>query len=99
MSISSLVRQLSNPPIKAKPSNLHFRKKKANISSLKVFIELVEKDLFKPSKYNKIKRNITTEERKALKTIQNNELRSYCSENKGSSFAVLGNRDYVQKIH
>ena len=68
------------------------------LSSLEAFIELVEKDLFKPSNYNKIKGNITTEERKALKTIQNDELRSYRLQNKGSRFAALDNQDYVEKI-
>ena len=95
---NSLVRQLGNSPIQAKSSNVNFRKEKTNISSLEAFIELVEKDLFKPSNYNKIKRNITTEERKALKRIQNDELRSYRSQDKGSRFVVLDNQDYVEKI-
>ena len=54
--------------------------------------------MFKPSNYNKIKGNITTEERKALKTIQNDELRSYRLQDKGSRFVVLDNQDYVEKI-
>ena len=95
---NSLVRQLGNPPIGAKSSNVNFRKEKTNISSLEAFIELVGKDLFKPSNYNKIKGNITTEERKALKTIQNDELRSYRLQDKGSRFVVLDNQDYVEKI-
>ena len=73
---NSLVRHLGNPPIEAKSSNANFRKEKTNISSLEAFIELVEKDLFKSSNYNKMKGSITTEERKALQTIQNDELRS-----------------------
>ena len=93
-----LVRQLGNSPIEAKSSNVNFRKEKTNISSLEVFIELVEKDLFKPSNYNKIKGNITTEERKALKSIQNDELRSYRLQDKGARFVVLDNKDYVEKI-
>ena len=68
------------------------------LSSLEAFIELVEKDLFKPSNYNKIKGNITTEERKALKTIQNDELRSYRLQNKGSRFVARDNQVYVEKI-
>ena len=95
---NSLVRQLGNPPIGAKSSNVNLRKEKTNISSLEAFIELVEKDLFKPSNYNKIKGNVTTEERKALKTIQNDELRSYRLQDKGSRFVVLDNQDYVEKI-
>ena len=65
---NSLVRQLGNPPIEAKSSNVNFNKEKTNISSLEAFIELLEKDLFKPSNYSKIKGNITTEEEKANKT-------------------------------
>ena len=54
--ISNLsVRQLGNPSIGEKSSNVNFRKEKTNISSLEAFIKLVEKDLFKPSNYNKIK--------------------------------------------
>ena len=74
---NSLVRQLGNLPIEAKSSNVNFRKEKTNMSSLEAFIEFVKKDLFKPSNYNKIKGNITTKERKAFKTTQNDRLRSY----------------------
>ena len=95
---NSLVRQLGNPPIGAKSSKVNFRKEKTNISSLEAFIDLVGKDLFEPSNYNKIKGNITTEERKALKTIQNDELRSYRLQDKVSRFVVLDNQDYVEKI-
>ena len=66
---NSLVRRLGNPPIETKSSNINFRKEKTKISSLEAFIEIAEKDLFKPSNYNKIKGNITTEEGKALNTI------------------------------
>ena len=66
--------------------------------SLEAFIELLEKDLFKPSNYSKIKGNITTEERKALKSIQNDELRSYRLQDRGLRFVVLNNQDYVEKI-
>ena len=93
-----LVRQLGNPPIEAKSSNVNFRKKKTNISRLEPFIELFEKDLFKPFNYSKIKGNITTGERKALKSIQNDYLRSYHLQDKGSRFVVLDNQDYVEKI-
>ena len=54
--------------------------------------------MFKPSNYNKIKGNITTEERKALKTIQNDELRSYCFQDKRSPFVVLDNQDFIEKV-
>ena len=50
---NSLVRQLGNPPIKAKSLKVNFRKEKTNMSSLEAFIELVEKDLLKPSNYTK----------------------------------------------
>ena len=94
---NSLVRQLGNPPIEAKSLNVNFRKEKTNISSLEAFIELVEKDLFKPSNYSKIKGNITTEERKALQSIQNGELKSNRLQDKGSRLVVLDNQDYVEK--
>ena len=93
-----LVRQLGNPPIEAKSSNVNFRKKKTNISRLEPFIDLFEKDLFKPFNYSKIKGNITTGERKALKSIQNDYLRPYHLQDKGSRFVVLDNQDYVEKI-
>ena len=94
---NSLVRQLGNPPIEAKSLNVNFRKEKTNISSLEAFIELVEKDLFKLSNYSKIKGNITTEERKALQSIQNGELKSNRLQDKGSRLVVLDNQDYVEK--
>ena len=95
---NSLVRQLGNLPIGTKSSNLNFREEKTNISSLEAFIELVEKDLFKPSNYNKIKGNITIEERKAFKAIQNDDLKLYRLQDTGSGFVVLDNQDYVEKI-
>ena len=95
---NSLVRHFGNLPIETKSTNVNFRKEKTKINSLEVFIELAEKDLFKPSNYNKIKGNITTEERKALNTIQNDELRSYRLQDKESRFVVLHKQDYVEKI-
>ena len=65
---NSLVLQLGNLLIKAKSSNVNFRKKK-NTNSLETNIELAEKDLFKPSNYNKIKENNTIEEKKVFKSI------------------------------
>ena len=94
---NSLVRQLGNPPIEAKSSNVNFRIEKTNISSLEAFIELVEKDLFKPSNYSKIKGNITTEERKALQSIQNGELKSNRLQDKGSRVVALDNQNYGEK--
>ena len=52
----------------------------------------------KPFKSNKIKGNIITEERKALKKIKNDELRSCYLQSKRSRFAVLDNQDYIKKI-
>ena len=93
--LNSLVRQLGNPQIEAKSSNVNLSREKTNISSLEAFIELVEKDLSKPPNYSKIKRNTTREERKSLKSIQNDELRSYRLQDKGSRFVVLDNQDYA----
>lgn len=42
---------------------------------LKTLIEVVQKDVFNSSNYNKIKGYIATEETKALKTIENDVLR------------------------
>ena len=95
---NSLVCQLRNLPIEAKSSNVNFSKGKTNTSTLEAFTELVEEDLFKSSNYSHIKGNITTEERKALKSTQNDELRSYQLQDKGSRFVVLDNQDYVKKI-
>ena len=67
---NSLVRHLGNHPIEPKSSNANFKKEKTNISSLEAFIKLVEKDLFKYSYYNKIKGNITTEEKGLLKSYK-----------------------------
>ena len=59
---------------------------------------MVEKDFLKPSNCNKIKRNNITEERKALKSIQSNELRSYLLQNKRSHFLFLDGQNYIEKI-
>ena len=75
--MSSETFQLGNPPVKSKFFNINFRKGKTNVYSLETFAELAKKDLFQPCNYNKIKSNITKEERKALKNIQQDELRSY----------------------
>ena len=83
--------QLGIPPVKAKSLNINFRREKTNVNSLETFIELVEKDLFKPCNYNKVKSNIIKEERNALKNIQHDELRSYRVQDKGSRFVVLDN--------
>ena len=69
--------QLGNPPVKAKSPNINFKREKTNVNSLETFTELVEKDLFQPCNYNKVKRNITKEERNTLKNIHHDELRSY----------------------
>ena len=66
--------QLGNPPVKAKSPNINYRREKANVNSLETFIELV--DLFQPCNYNKVKSNITKEERNALKDIQHDEMTS-----------------------
>ena len=58
--LNSLVRQLGNPLIEAKSAIVNFWEKKKYVSSLELFIELVEKDLSKPSSHNKIKGNIIT---------------------------------------
>ena len=75
------------------------RREKTNVNSLERFIELVEKDLFQPCNYNKVKRNITKEERNTLKNIHHDELRSYRVQNKGSRFVVLDNEDYIEEIN
>ena len=93
-----LVCQLGNSQIEANSSNVNFRKEKINIRSLEQFIELLEKDLLKPFNRKETKVNITTEERKALKTMQNDELRSYHLKDKGSRFVVFDNQDYVREV-
>ena len=58
--LNSLVRQLGNPLIEAKSAIVNFWEKKKYVSSLELFIELVENGLSKPSSHNKIKGNIIT---------------------------------------
>ena len=96
--LNSSVCQVGNLSIKAKSSNVNFRKEKTNINSLGTFIELVEKHLFKPSNHNKIKRSVTTEKRKPLKTIQNGKLRSYRLQDKLLHFVILYYEGYIEKI-
>ena len=53
--------ELGNPPVTSKSLNIHFRREKANVNRLERFTELVKKDLFQRSSYNKIKSNTTKE--------------------------------------
>ena len=89
--------QLGNLPITSKPSNINFRREKKDVNSFKTFIELVEKGLIQPCNYNKIKINVIKKERKALKNMQHDELRSYRVQDKGFRFVVLDNQDYIEK--
>ena len=70
---------------------MNFRKDKTNVGSLETFIEIVKKIC--SSFLN------TTKERKALKSIQNDELRSYHLQDIRSRFLALVIQDYTEKIH
>ena len=95
--VSRMISQFGNPPPSKSRSHINYRKDKANIISLETFTELVENDIFKPDNYRRIKSNITKEERKALKNIQRDFIRSYRIQHKGSRFVILDNDDYIEK--
>ena len=67
--------QLSNSSVNTRSPDINFKSEKTNVNCLETFIELVEKDLFQPCNYHKVKSNITKVEGNALKNIQHDELR------------------------
>ena len=68
------------------------------MNSLETFIELNEKDIFKPDNYRRIRNNISKEEKVALRNIQNDPSRTYRIQDKCSRFVILNNDDYINKI-
>ena len=60
-----------------------------NINSLETFIELVENDIFKPGNYERIKNDISNQERNALKDIQKDTSKSCHIQKKGSRLLSL----------
>ena len=53
------------------------------MNSLETFIELIEKDIFKPDNYRRIRNSISNEEKEALRNIQNDPSRTYRIQDKG----------------
>ena len=80
---------LGNPPPIQKQPHINNRKEKTNINSLETLIELVENDIFKPTKYKRIKNNISNEERKVLKEIQKDTSKTCRLQDIGSRFFYL----------
>ena len=68
------------------------------MNSLETFIELIEKDIFKPDNYRGIRNKISKEEKEALRNIQNDPSRTYRIQDKSSRFVILENDDYINKI-
>ena len=68
------------------------------MNSLEMFIELIEKDIFKLDNYRRIRNNISKEEKEALRNIQIDPSRTYRIQDKGSRFVILDNDDYINKI-
>ena len=46
---------IGNPPQQQRSSYINYRKEKTKMSSLETFIELIEKDIFKPENYRRIR--------------------------------------------
>ena len=90
---------LDKPPPRQLERVYNFRLKPTAIHSLEGFIESLEKDIFRPTNYNKIFSNITKEERTALKEITNWENKCVRVQDKGSRFVIIGNEEYCNKIN
>ena len=63
-----------------------------------MFIEKIEKDLFNPENVLKVRHNLSKDEKAALKDIRNQDKNVVIVQDKGSSFVVLDNEDYVKKV-
>ena len=60
------------------------------------FTELVENDIFKLGNYERIKNNISNQERKALKDMQKDTSKTRRIQDKGSRFVVLDSDSYIE---
>ena len=68
---------IANPPQHQRSSYINYRKEETKMNSLETFIELIEKDIFNPDNYRRIRNNISEEEKEALRNIQNDPSRTY----------------------
>ena len=57
------------PPPKTKEKICNFRAKPVNNHSLENFIEMLETDIFRPDNYQRIRNNLSTEERRSLNCV------------------------------
>ena len=63
-----------------------------------MFTEKIEKDLFNPENVQKVRHNLSKDEKAALKYIRNWDKNVVRVQDKGSRFVVLDNEDYVKKV-
>ena len=89
----SLQRQISNkdennnfppPPVKSSKFAPLYRLKETDKKSLEMFIRKIEKDLFNPENVQKVRHNLSKDEKAALKYIRNWDKNVVRVEDKGS---------------
>ena len=90
------------PPGKPSPvssdSKQLYKSKKSNNSSLELFIDSIEKEIFNPKNIRKTRNNLNKDEKAALKEIKSWEDKVIRVQDKGSRFVVLNTSDYVEKV-
>ena len=79
---------------------IHKSKKQANTnnSSLELFIDTIEKEIFNPKIIRKTHNNFKKDEKAALKEMKSWEDKVIRVQDKGSRIVVLNTSDYVEKV-
>ena len=88
----------SKPPPVSGDSKQLYKSKQSNNSSLELFIDTIEKEIFNPKNIRKTRNNLKKDEKAALKEIKSWEDKVIRVQDKGSCFVVLYTSDYVQKV-
>ena len=85
------------PPVSSDSKQL-YKSMQSNNSSLQLFIDTIEKEIFNPKNIRKTRNNLNKDEKAALKEIKSWEDKVIRVQDKGSRFVVLNTSDYVEKV-
>ena len=86
------------PPPASSDNKQLYKSKQSNNSSLELFIDTIEKEIFNPKNIRKTRNNLNKDEKAALKEIKSWEDKVIRVQDKGSRFVVLNTSDYVEKV-
>ena len=86
------------PPMQKKERLYNYRVKPTSNHNLENFIEKLEKDIFQPSNYKKVRNNLNKGESLAIKELKTLNEHTIRVQDKGSRFVVLSKDEYCSKI-